>query len=56
MTIVPYRIVKECSIEEAFEDITPIDFEFFLFDVGVVNVDNFFNNLVIKGFNLSIGF
>ena len=55
LTIVPYRIVKECSIEEAFEDITPSEYEYILVAGGDGTVDSVVNTMAKKGISLPIG-
>ena len=55
MTIVPYRIVKECSIEEAFEDVTPSEYEYILVAGGDGTVDSVVNTMAKKGISLPIG-
>lgn len=55
LTIVPYRIVKECSIEEAFEDVTPSEYEYILVAGGDGTVDSVVNTMAKKGISLPIG-
>ena len=55
LTIVPYRIVKECSIEEAFEDITPSEYEYILVAGGDGTVDSVVNTMAKKGISLPMG-
>lgn len=55
LTIVPYRIVRGNSIEEAFEDITPGEYEYILVAGGDGTVDSVVNTMAKRGISIPIG-
>lgn len=55
LTIVPYRIRKECSIEGAFHDIRPGEYEYILVAGGDGTVDSVVNAMAKQGISLPIG-
>ena len=55
MTIVPYRIRKECGIDAAFDDIIPSEYEYILDAGGDGTVDSVVNAMARKGVSLPIG-
>lgn len=55
LTIVPYRIRKECGIEGAFYDIRPGEYEYILVAGGDGTVDSVVNAMAKQGISLPIG-
>ena len=55
LTIVPYRIRKECGIESAFHDIKPGEYEYILVAGGDGTVDSVVNAMAKQGISLPIG-
>lgn len=55
LTIVPYRIRKDCSIEGAFHDIRPGEYEYILVAGGDGTVDSVVNAMAKQGISLPIG-
>lgn len=55
LTIVPYRIRKECGIENALHDIRPGEYEYILVAGGDGTVDSVVNAMAKQGIALPIG-
>ena len=55
LTIVPYRIRKDCGIECAFHDIKPGEYEYVLVAGGDGTVDSVVNAMAKQGISLPIG-
>ena len=55
LTIVPYRIRKDCGIESAFHDIKPGEYEYVLVAGGDGTVDSVVNAMAKQGISLPIG-